>query len=117
MTPTQRSLSKFQASKLSRLQKAILQLAAENRTKGDRGSLGVDSMDCTTREILGQHPSKAQRAAVSRAIARLKARGLVEHRQFFCNRSGINLTPAGWETVIKIANGDFDNRFKEVLTP
>lgn len=101
------------ASRLSRLQKRILTLATDNRTNGDRGLLGVDSMDCTTREILGQHPSKAQRAAVSRAIRRLEARGLVEHRQFFCLRSGINLTPGGWETAIKVTIGYFDNRFNE----
>jgi len=98
------------SEKLSRQQKAILQLAAENRTKGSRTDrLGVDGMDCTTREILGRHPTNSQRASVSRALARLAARGLVECRQFLCKRSGFNLTPLGWQTVIKVTTGNFDN--------
>jgi hypothetical protein len=42
----------------------------------------------------------------------LETRGLVDHSQFFCRRSGINLTPTGWETVIKVTSGNFNNRFK-----
>ena len=60
----------------------------------------------------GANPTKAQRVTLARAVSRLVARGLMERLVWgFCVESGVQLTPAGWETVNAVLKGNHASRF------